>query len=121
MARIARRDRNTPLDWGSVAIVRRDLQSVIDTHAVTTDWLFEPQEGGWLREVQLELDSGGLAYLDEQRLYPGEFTVNLLRHREMFFFKEDYEEVLAFLKAEEAEVTLLTGQVRWWKKGRPKK
>jgi hypothetical protein len=45
--------------------------------------------------------------------------VNLVRHRDLFYFKEDYEEVLSFLNVDQANVTLLTGQVRWSKKKRP--
>lgn len=119
MARVVKRNRDRPIDWGAVAVVRENLQTIIDAHAVDAQWLNEPEEGGWLREVALELDTGGLAYLDEHRLYPGEFTIHLQRHRDMFFFREDYADVLAFLNAEASNITLLTGQVRWWKKKRP--
>lgn len=119
MTRFVKRDRNLPIDWGAVAVVCGDLQSVIDAHGVDTEWLNAPQEGGWLREVELELATGGVAYLDERRHYPGEFTIHLQRHRDLFFFREDYAEVLAFLGIEASCVTLLTGQVRWWKRKRP--
>ena len=102
-------------------MVHRSLQTVIDDHDVETQWLNLPEEGGWLREIELELDTGGLAYLEERRKYPGEFTLHLVRHRDMFFFKQDFDEVIAFLNVTDAEVTVLTGQVRWWKKKPPLK
>ena len=90
MTRVVKRDRDQPIDWGAVAVVRGNLQTIIDAHSVETEWLHKPAEGGWLREVELELETGGLAYFDEHRQCPGEFTIHLQRHRDMFFFKEDY-------------------------------
>lgn len=119
MASIVRLDRDAPLDWGQVAIVRMPLQSVIDTHRADAEWLHRPLEGGWLREVDLQLDSGRVAYLEERRAYPDQFTIHLVCHRDLFYFKEDYDEVIQFLAVQDESVTLLTGQVRWWKKKLP--
>jgi hypothetical protein len=119
MAQVVKRNRSVPVDWGAVAEVHRSLQTVIDEHDVEAQWLNLPEEGGWLREIELELDTGGLACLEERRLYPGEFTVHLVRHRDMFYVKQDFEEVIAFLKVTGVEVTVFSGQVLWWKKKPP--
>jgi hypothetical protein len=63
--------------------------------------------------LDLQLESGRFAYFRESR--PGEFTIYLVRHRALFYRREDYEEVRQFLAAPDEALTLLTGQVRWWK------
>jgi hypothetical protein len=115
MTSIVKFDRDAPIDWGPVAIVRMPLQSVIDAHHANVKWLHRALEGGWLRELDLQLESGRFAYLRESRAYPGEFTIYLVRHRSLFYRREDYEEVRQFIAAPEEALTLLTGQVRWWK------
>lgn len=103
------------MDWGVVADVRMPLQALVDRHQADLQWQHRPLEGGWVRGLALRLDSGRMALLDENRDRPGEFSMYLLRHRDRFFFKEDYAEVLQFLAAPGGSVTLFTGQVHWWK------
>ena len=118
MTQIVKRHRNEPLHWGAVAVVPKALQTVIDAHRADADWFCEPEEGGWLRELDLDLACGGCAYLGERRARPGEFTIYLQPYRETLFFKQDYDEVLAFLGLNASEVQLLTGQVQWSRKKR---
>lgn len=116
MASIVTLDRDAPIAWGAVAVVHKSLQSVIDAHDARVEWALRPLEGGWLREVDLRLASGRPAYLEERQVCAGEFTIYLVSHRDIFFCKEDYDEVLQFLGLSDEAVTLLSGQVRWRKK-----
>lgn len=119
MASLIEFDRDALIDWGAVAIVHRSLEEVIEASGLGIDWQHRPLEGGWLREVGLLLSTGRHAYLAETRTAPGEFTLHLVRYRDQFYFREDFDEVRQFLGLADAEVVVLTGQVRWWKKKVP--
>jgi hypothetical protein len=112
-------DRDALIDWGAVAIVHRSLGVVIESSGLRVEWRHRPLEGGWLREVGIRLSTGRCAYLAETRTAPGEFTLHLVRYRDQFYFREDFDEVRQFLGLADAEVVVLTGQVRWWKKKAP--
>ena len=119
MASLIEFDRDALIDWGAVAIVLRPLGLVIEASGLGVEWQHRPLDGGWLREVGIRLSSGRHAYLAETRTAPGEFTLHLVRHRDQFYFREDFDEVRQFLGLADAEVVVLTGQVRWWKKKVP--
>ncbi len=110
---------NASNDWGPVAVVQRSLGAIIDSHGLRQEWQHRPLEGGWLLEAVVRLSPGRCAYLVETRTAPGEFTLHLERHREQFYFREDFDEVRQFLELADSEVAVLTGQVRWWKKKAP--
>ena len=116
MPTIVKLDRDAPFDCGPVADIAVPLQAVLEAHCAHAEWINRPDEGGWIRSLGLVLDSGRLAYLEERRAYPGEFTVYLTRHRDLFYRKADFEEVRHFLDVAEDAVKVLTGQVRWWKR-----